>query len=329
MERHIHLLFLVLLVVLVSGSDVPSFECQQNDYQYSDADLLHSNLSNCSRVYKAVNTKTQRPALIKEYNGKCLVNNPNNMLALVGQEIDMLKIVKNVPGVAKLIETYPSSQGGKCLALEWIEGTPLSEFVYNNRKGYLDVSLVKSIFANLALTLLRVNRAGVSHRDIKPENILINGEEVYLIDFGYAVQSDEQDAWAVGSNLFMPPEKSDVSYYPLFHDWWSLAVTGLCMLNPNKVQEHIKDMIDDEEYASEYAETLELMDLLTKMLREVQKERLVGRKVLERLAEMGMCNSSDFMQVQQQIQPLPQNAFLNYQPVNPLNFSDINAAGRY
>ena len=70
------------------------------------------------------------------------------------------------------------------IALEYIEGIPLDEYIQKKKP---DLKRDLYIFHRLLLGVQALHRKGVIHRDLKPKNVIIQGEKgVKIVDFGIA-----------------------------------------------------------------------------------------------------------------------------------------------
>ena len=88
------------------------------------------------------------------------------------------------PGIARLYDAGLAEGGRPFLALEFIEGTNLSDYC-NERQ--LPVRDRLRLFLQVLSAVQHAHSHLVIHRDLKPSNILVTGEgEVKLLDFGIA-----------------------------------------------------------------------------------------------------------------------------------------------
>lgn len=93
------------------------------------------------------------------------------------------------PGIARLIEGGITDRGLAYIALELVDGMPLTRYASEH-------ALAPRQRLELFLTVCRVveaaHRALIVHRDLKPSNVLVTAEgEVKLLDFGIAQLLDE------------------------------------------------------------------------------------------------------------------------------------------
>ncbi len=96
------------------------------------------------------------------------------------------------PNIAQLIDGGVSADGVAYLAMEYIDGVPLTEHCRNLGLG-LQARL--RLFATVCRAVDAAHRALVVHRDIKPGNILVTHDgTVKLLDFGIAklLQSERE-----------------------------------------------------------------------------------------------------------------------------------------
>ncbi len=99
------------------------------------------------------------------------------------------------PNVLPLFE-LGSAEGRDFLAMEWVEGTTLAEWLRERERPWREVL---DVFLAAGAGLAAAHRAGLVHRDFKPSNVLVGSDgRVRVTDFGLA----RQDA-AVPSNAGM------------------------------------------------------------------------------------------------------------------------------
>ncbi|MEY3212985.1 MAG: hypothetical protein RIT28_3466 [Pseudomonadota bacterium] len=124
------------------------------------------------------------------------------------QEVEVLASLKHPAVVQVLGGGEDLTRGLLYMAMELVEGEPLSERL---KRGPLGWDEACRLFSELGDGLVIAHRAGVTHRDIKPENIMITREgRPKLLDFGVAVQTGAerftQDGSVAGTLAYMAPE---------------------------------------------------------------------------------------------------------------------------
>ena len=123
------------------------------------------------------------------------------------QEMQLLADLRH-PGVVTILDGNITEDGHPWLVLEYIKGPHIDAYCRDHR---LDDKAVVNLVMNLCDTLQFVHRRGVLHKDLKPSNVLvkqINGVPFpVLIDFGIAMQANQQPSEAMGTYGFAAPEQ--------------------------------------------------------------------------------------------------------------------------
>src|SRR5215470_6083837 len=99
------------------------------------------------------------------------------------QERDILAALAH-PHIARLYDAGFTESGQPFLALEYVEGLPITEYCDRQR---LDVERRLRLFLQVLAAVQYAHAHLVVHRDIKPSNVLVNAEgQASLLDFGIA-----------------------------------------------------------------------------------------------------------------------------------------------
>jgi eukaryotic-like serine/threonine-protein kinase len=93
------------------------------------------------------------------------------------------------PNICSVHEVGETEDGGLFIAMEFVDGTSLSERLSSGR---LPFSEVLDIAIEVADALAEAHRRGVIHRDLKPANVMLTaGKRVKVVDFGLAQTRDD------------------------------------------------------------------------------------------------------------------------------------------
>lgn len=130
------------------------------------------------------------------------------------------------------------------LALEWVNGVPLSKYISST--GRIDPPVVADIVGQIAGAIDASHAAGIIHRDLKPDNIMYDPETntAKLLDFGIARDAQLDPAerltragFFVGTLQYVAPEALSGELVGESADTYSLAKITYHMLtatNPHQ-----------------------------------------------------------------------------------------------
>src|SRR5262249_41104927 len=139
-------------------------------------------------VYRARDTETGRDVALKVLLPE-LAAKPN-VLERFKREARSARRLRH-ENVVNLLE-YGEIQGMHYLALEFIEGIDLHDYI--KRNGPLDPEEARGIILQAGRALREAHDKNVVHRDVKPSNFLLTRKDdqlhVKLTDFGLAREVD-------------------------------------------------------------------------------------------------------------------------------------------
>jgi serine/threonine-protein kinase len=93
------------------------------------------------------------------------------------------------PNIARLYDAGIATNGQPYLALEYVAGRPIDEYV---KAARLPIDARLRLFLQMARAVAHAHGRLIVHRDLKPSNILVTDErEVKLLDFGIARLLDD------------------------------------------------------------------------------------------------------------------------------------------
>ena len=118
------------------------------------------------------------------------------------REILALGMVQG-PRIAALIDSCQPGEMPPWLAVEYIQGLTLKEYVED--KGPLTGTMGAALGLLLAEALTAIHQVGLLHRDFKPANIILGRDGPIVIDFGLVGLLDEAgDITTTGERLGTP-----------------------------------------------------------------------------------------------------------------------------
>ena len=143
------------------------------------------------------------------------------------------------PNVAAIYDFGETSDGLIYLAMEFVEGEPLTQIIA--AAGALPAARAASIVRQTGDALAVAHEFGIVHRDLKPDNIMIarnrDGSDcVKVVDFGIAkaanvdAQKVTRTGLIVGTPEYMSPEQIAGDALDGRSDIYSLALVGFSML---------------------------------------------------------------------------------------------------
>ncbi len=122
--------------------------------------------------------------------------------------------------IARVYDAGATEQGQPYFAMEFIDGSPITEYCSRNR---LTVSDRLKVFNDVCSAVQHAHQKGVLHRDLKPSNVLITEQDgqpvAKVIDFGLAKAIDSAElltdktllthaGQVLGTLMYMSPEQA-------------------------------------------------------------------------------------------------------------------------
>ncbi len=136
------------------------------------------------------------------------------------------------PGIAKVLDAG-EHRGRPYLAIEWVEGGTLWEWV---KRGALGWRAAANFGKQIAHALGAAHALGIVHRDVKPTNIMVDATtgDVRLVDFGVALAADQErltkTGVPIGTAEYMAPEQAKAGAVGPAADLYALGVVLYEML---------------------------------------------------------------------------------------------------
>ncbi len=132
------------------------------------------------------------------------------------------------PNIVTIYEFDPEADGGPFIAMELLDGRPLSELMDEKRLTRLEdkIKLVEQVCRGLDFA----HKRGVIHRDIKPGNIqILPDATAKILDFGIARRDDAtlktKTGLVMGTPNYMSPEQiQGVTVVDHRVDMWAVGV---------------------------------------------------------------------------------------------------------
>jgi serine/threonine protein kinase len=190
-------------------------------------------------VYLAEHTQVRRKVAVKVLHPQFLKN--QEIRTRFKNEASMMAHLQH-PNIVSLFD-YVEDDSGMYLIMEFVEGTPLDEYI-EQVTGPMPEFKVVPIMKQILEAFNYAHDKKIVHRDIKPANVLIgqNGD-VKILDFGIArILGDgghnlTKTGTQMGTVFYMSPEQVQGKKVDHRSDIYSLGVTFYQMLtgiNPYK-----------------------------------------------------------------------------------------------
>jgi serine/threonine protein kinase, bacterial len=142
------------------------------------------------------------------------------------REAKMLSCL-NHAAIPKFIDLFDQDENS-FLVMEYIEGKNVEELIFHDSQQFDENTSFLILYKVLKVVDI-IHKQGIIHRDLRLPNILFNAENIYIIDFGLAVFSDEKDVVLES----MPLEKRLYREISTSSDFYALGHFLLFLLYSN------------------------------------------------------------------------------------------------
>lgn len=148
-------------------------------------------------VYRARNQITGRVVAVKALNRAFSANDA--YIELMKREEEMRSISSDA--VVRYTDCSRSAEGHVYLVMDYVDGTPLSDWLARGGADPRDLLIVAH---RVAEGLIATHARGIVHRDLSPDNIVLRAgdpAQAVIIDFGIAKDANEGARTIVGNDF--------------------------------------------------------------------------------------------------------------------------------
>src|SRR6266851_246617 len=240
-------------------------------------------------VYKAVDMQRNEALVaLKQINLSGL--RPRDVIEATetfNREVGMLSGLKH-PNLPRIYNYFTDAEHWY-LAMDFIEGETLEEYLNSAKGGYLPVEEVVEIGIQLCSVLeyLHTRQPPIIFRDVKPANVMRAATRLlYLIDFGIARRfrpGQRRDTTVLGSPGYAPPEQYGTAQTTAQSDIYSLGATLRCLLTGTDPS--VPTSGSAPLYAQEQGVPAELDQLLGQMLELDADKRPASMEVVKQVLQ--------------------------------------------
>ncbi len=201
-------------------------------------------------VYRAFDRRLKRHVALKTLKGLGMLQGLSRF-----QREAMLLARINDDGVCRVYDAG-ASDGTAYIAMELIEGRPLSEWLAQAREEVPahrsgQHQRIVQVLARLSRALSVAHAAGIVHRDLKPGNVIVrDGDQPVLLDLGIASVSDEAaealtlTGEVFGTAAYMSPEQVRGEKVDARADVWAFGVLAFeALIGRRPFEAHSRDAL--------------------------------------------------------------------------------------
>lgn len=175
-------------------------------------------------IQKAICKRTNQLVIVKS----CQKSNAS-ILSSLRKESQTLSNLSHT-NIAKFIENFETEENFH-IVIEYFEGITLYQYLKNKPLTRLEENEVKLIFGQIVETVDFLHSEGVAHGDLKLENILIRGDKIKIVDFGFSAKLNKVRKVFCGTNNYLSPEITLFQeFMPGPADVWALGVIFFTLL---------------------------------------------------------------------------------------------------
>ena len=197
------------------------FDAPATDENTTIPQLIGSNLrveeelgrGGMGTVYRATHLGLDRVVAVKILNQEVAAN--ANVSQRFAREAKLMAKLRH-PRAAMIYDSGTLPDGRLFIVMEYVEGVTLADVL--KKTGKMPYRQAVEIAVSICDVLSEAHSLGIIHRDLKPANIMLNGRDVYVLDFGIAklLNSDSAETLKlsmtgngalIGTPHYMSPEQ--------------------------------------------------------------------------------------------------------------------------
>ncbi len=164
-------------------------------------------------VYRATHLGLDRIVAVKIINPEFVAN--EDITQRFSREARLMAKLRH-PRAAMIYDSGNLPDGRLFIVMEYVKGITLADFL--KQEGKIPYQRAVEIAASICDVLGEAHSLGIIHRDLKPANIMLNGQDVYVLDFGIAKMLDTTNSESmklsmtgkgtiIGTPYYMSPEQ--------------------------------------------------------------------------------------------------------------------------